>query len=81
MISRIRIADGNAEKSSVRKCQNLAVLDRTFDSIYQGPVLSSQYRHFRGGPIDQNYMKQNGQVGRTMRSYENLPCSRVMLVI
>lgn len=41
MISRIRIADGNAEKSSVRKCQNLAVLDRTFDSIYQGPDVAA----------------------------------------
>ena len=27
-----------AEKSSVHKCQILAVLDRTFDSIYQGPI-------------------------------------------
>jgi hypothetical protein len=31
-------ADRIAEKSPVHKCQNLAVLDRTFDSIYQGPV-------------------------------------------
>ena len=30
-------ADGNARKSSLHKCQNLAVLDRTFASIYQGP--------------------------------------------
>jgi hypothetical protein len=27
-------ADRIAEKSPVHKCQNLAVLDRTFDSIY-----------------------------------------------
>ena len=26
-----------AEKLSVHKCQNLAVLDQTFNSIYQGP--------------------------------------------
>ena len=31
-------ADRIAEKSPVHKCQNLAVLDRTFDSIYQGPT-------------------------------------------
>jgi hypothetical protein len=31
-------ADRIAEKSPVHKCQNLAVLDRTFDSIYQGPA-------------------------------------------
>ena len=29
-------ADSTAEKSSVHRCQNLAVLDRTFDSIYLG---------------------------------------------
>jgi hypothetical protein len=33
-------ADRIAEKSPVHKCQNLAVLDRTFDSIYQGPVVA-----------------------------------------
>jgi hypothetical protein len=31
-------ADRIAEKSPVYKCQNLAVLDRTFNSIYQGPI-------------------------------------------
>ena len=32
--------DRNPGKSSVHKCQNLAVLDRTFHSIYQGPSLA-----------------------------------------
>ena len=31
IINRIRIVGGNAEKSSIHKCQNLAVLDWTYD--------------------------------------------------
>jgi hypothetical protein len=31
-------ADGTGEKSSVHKCQNLAILDRTLLSIRQGPA-------------------------------------------
>jgi len=38
MVGRIFYAHGTAEKSSVRKCQNSAVLDRAFDSIEQGPA-------------------------------------------
>jgi len=30
-------ADGTRRKSSVHKCQNLAILDRTLLSIRQGP--------------------------------------------
>jgi len=32
-------ADRNTRKSCIHKCPNLAVLDRTFDSIYQGPSI------------------------------------------
>jgi hypothetical protein len=35
----------NAEKSSVHKCRNLAVLDRTFNSIHQGPGVALHHFH------------------------------------
>ena len=31
-------ADGTGEKSSIHKCQSLAILDRTLLSIRQGPA-------------------------------------------
>ena len=35
-------ADGIRKKSSVHKCQNLAILDRTLLSIRQGPAIEHQ---------------------------------------
>ena len=39
-------ADRTGEKSSVHKCQNLAVLDRTLLSIRQGPGWATVMSHF-----------------------------------
>jgi hypothetical protein len=69
-------ADRIAEKSPVHKCQNLAVLDRTFDSIYQGPMVVGKehvcvFAQISTKYINLEYIKNYDRVPSTLQTAVN----------